>query len=79
METSMDKIIIIDYSIDGSGNHFNTERIKTIPKAPSLETPKQLQSFIGFVQYYSRFVENILAKAKPSMTFSQDQLNHYNE
>ena len=55
----------LGYSIDGDGIHPNLDRIRAVQNSTKPSSAKELQSFLGFVQYYSRFVKNFTAKAKP--------------
>lgn len=55
----------LGYCVDGSGIHPNMERIKALQNAPKPTNAKELQSFLGFLQYYSKFVRNFAGKARP--------------
>ena len=61
----VNSIDYLGFRIDGSGIHPNSDRIKAIQKAPKPSSVKELQSVLGFLQYYSKFVKNFSLKAKP--------------
>lgn len=55
----------LGYSIDGNGIHPNLERIAAVQKAPKPSNSKEMQYFLSFAQYYSKFVKNFALKARP--------------
>lgn len=55
----------LGYLIDGNGIHPNLDRVKAVQKAAKPQNSKELQSFLGFVQYYSKFVRNFASMARP--------------
>mgnify|MGYP003467003963 CR=1 FL=1 len=50
------KIKYLGYCIDRNGITPDQERIQPIIKAPKPTTMNQLKSFLGFMQYYSKFL-----------------------
>ena len=55
----------LGYRVDGDGIRPDMERIKAIEKAPRPTSSKQLQSFLGFAQYYAKFVPGFASLARP--------------
>ena len=50
---------------DQEGLHPNPEKVRAIIDAPVPRDMKQLQSFIGICNYYSRFIKNFSSKFGP--------------
>ena len=74
--TSLD---YLGYSIDGKGIHPNMDRVKALQNAPKPTSVKKLQSFLGFLQYYSKFVKNFAAKARPLFDLLSSDFEWSNE
>ena len=55
----------LGYVIDGQGIHPDKKRILALKKAPRPTTPQQLQSLLGFAQYYAKFVPGFARIARP--------------
>ena len=55
----------LGYLLDGTGISADKNRFETLRKAPRPETPDQLRSFLGFAQYYAKFVPNFMDLAGP--------------
>ena len=50
------KIPYLGYCIDGRGITVDKERIKPILQSPKPKTRSELRSFLGFAQYFSKFI-----------------------
>lgn len=55
----------LGYVIDGRGIHADKRRIRALSKAPRPTSAKELQSLLGFAQYYSKFVPGFARIARP--------------
>ena len=55
----------LGYFIDGTGIRPDVKRVAALQDAPRPSSIKALQSFLGFTQYYAKFVRNFSAAAKP--------------
>lgn len=59
------------FIFDSSGIHPNMAKIEAIAKAPSPCDLKQLQSFIGLCNFYSRFIDNFATHMAPLYSLLQ--------
>lgn len=59
------KLKYLGYILDGNGISPDIERIRSVKDAPMPDSPKKLQSFLGFAQFYARFVPNFSAIVQP--------------
>ena len=55
----------LGYVIDGQGIHVDKDRIRALKDAPRPATAQELQSLLGFAQYYARFVPGFARIARP--------------
>lgn len=55
----VDKIKYLGHEISAEGVKPNAEKVKAIVKAPEPTNVTQLKSFIGLVNFYSKFVKNL--------------------
>ena len=49
----------LGYKIDAHGLHTTTQKVKAIQQAPRPVNQHQLQSFLGLLQYYGKFIPNL--------------------
>ena len=49
----------LGYVIDEKGLHSSDKKLQAILNAPILQNTQQLQSLLGLVNYYSKFVSNL--------------------
>lgn len=56
---------ILGFVIDKEGLHKSLTKVKAIVDAPRPKDAKQLQSFIGLIMYYARFLPDRANKLKP--------------
>lgn len=54
----VDKLKYLSYCVDGNGLKPGNDRFTALLQAPSPISKKQLQLFLGFTQYYSKFLPN---------------------
>ena len=62
----------LGYIINREGITADIERIKALQLAPKPQSPEQLRSFLGLVQFYSRFIPNFSALTQPLYELLQD-------
>ncbi|XP_065225166.1 uncharacterized protein K02A2.6-like [Planococcus citri] len=60
-----DKLNYLGYTIDANGLHKTTEKVDLILNIPQPTNLDELQSFIGLVGYYSKFIPNFSDIAHP--------------
>ena len=48
----------LGYRIDAQGLHAIEKKVETIRNAPAPENQQQLRSFLGMINYYSKFISN---------------------
>eukprot|EP00079_Xenopus_tropicalis_P035744 XP_017949515.1 PREDICTED: uncharacterized protein K02A2.6-like [Xenopus tropicalis] len=60
-----DSIQYCGHIIDASGLHKSPEKIQAVLQAPLPKDVTQLRSFLGFINYYSRFVPNLATVLYP--------------
>ena len=86
----VDKIKYLGYYLDGRGISPDVERIRAVKDAPRPTTLAELRSFLGFVQYYAKFVPQFAKLARPlfdllaggcgaSLEWTKDVAKAYNE
>jgi len=85
---SVQKIKFLGHILSENGIEPNKELISGIVDAPYPENRQQLQSLIGSVQYYSKFIKGLahilspltdLLKTKSSWNFGKQQINAVDE
>ena len=59
------KIYYLGYIIDQYGIHTTEEKVKAISNAPIPENVKQLQAFLGVLNFYRRFLPNVSTILEP--------------
>ncbi|XP_058796647.1 uncharacterized protein K02A2.6-like [Phymastichus coffea] len=59
-----DKIDILGHVIDKNGLHKAYSKVKAVLEAPQPENKKQIQSFLGLVNFYAKFLPNRANKLK---------------
>ena len=56
---------ICGYKISSDGLHKSPSKVEAVLNAPPPKGVKKLQSFIGMLTYYHKFLPNIAAELKP--------------
>lgn len=59
------KIKYLGLEIDRNGIHALTERVEAIDKTPRPKNVKELQAFLGMLNYYARFIKDRATKLRP--------------
>ena len=60
-----DRIEVLGFVIDKDGLYKSKAKVKAMYEAPRPKDSKQLDSFLGLVQFYERFLKNGADKLKP--------------
>ena len=55
----------LGHMIDGNGLHPLNDKIKSISAAPAPKNVTELKSFLGMLQFYSRFLDNLATTIEP--------------
>ena len=58
--------------INGQEVKMNPSKLETMSKWPIPTKKKEVQAFLGFANYYRRFIVNYSAKARPLMNLTKD-------
>ncbi|XP_049517083.1 uncharacterized protein K02A2.6-like [Dermacentor silvarum] len=61
----MDSVEYLGHIIDADGLHTAPHKVEAVIKAPVPSNVKELQSFLGLVNYYRRFMPNLSAVLHP--------------
>ena len=59
------KVEYLGHVIDASGLHPTQEKVKAIQEAPEPKNLMELRSFLGMINYYSRFLPNLSHRLAP--------------
>ena len=49
----------LDHTISAKGSHPKTEKIRAITAVPTVTNVSQLKSFLGLINYYSKFLPKL--------------------
>ncbi|XP_033733598.1 uncharacterized protein K02A2.6-like [Pecten maximus] len=60
-----DSIEFCGHTIDKDGLHKTPSKVETVVKAPCPENVSQLKSFLGLVNYYAKFIQNLSSIVNP--------------
>jgi hypothetical protein len=61
--------IVLGHHISAKGVQVDLTKIKVILNFPTMHLQKEVQSFLGYVGYYCRFIENFSQIARPLFDF----------
>ena len=64
-EFAKNKIQFLGYEIDENGLHVSQDKIKAIDEMKVPENLTELRSFLGMINYYSRFIKNYSTLVSP--------------
>ena len=62
---SQSSLKYLGHIIDATGIHPDPEKVKAINEAPEPQNKEQLQSFIGLVNYYGSYINDLATRMKP--------------
>lgn len=73
-------ITYLGHAIDKDGLHPTQKKVRAIREAPKPQNLTQLRSFLGLINYYSRFLPNLSAKLTPLYALlNKKQKWHWNQ
>ena len=64
--------ILLGHIINGSQIQMDHTKLETMSKWPVPTKKKEVQAFLGFANYYRRFIENYSGKARPLINLTKD-------
>jgi len=62
---------MLEFIVDGEDISMEPERVNTISDWPEPKTLKQVQEFIGFMNFYCQFIYNLSDMIKPIMDLTR--------
>ena len=60
-----DSVVYLGHKIDDEGIHPSEEKVSAILEAPAPKNIMELQSYLGMLNYYHKFLKNISTIAAP--------------
>ena len=66
------KTIFLEHVINGQEVKMDPSKLETMSKWPIPTTKKVVQAFLGFANYYYRFIVNYSAKGHPLIDLTKD-------
>lgn len=60
-----DSVEYLGFRIDASGLHATAEKVKAVQDAPAPKAATEVRAFMGLVNYYGQFIENLATVAQP--------------
>ena len=69
------EVVYLGLKIDGMGVHPVPEKLKAIEEMPRPADVKQLQAYLGMLQYYARFLPNLSSVLAPLHTLLQKEVS----
>ena len=60
-----EEVKYLGYTVSNEGIQPDTEKVEAIVNAPAPESVQSLQSFLGMVNFYGRFIENLSSLLSP--------------
>ena len=54
----MQKVEFLGYVISGDGLEMTNDKVEAIQRIPPVKSLKDVQGFIGFANFYKRFIRN---------------------
>lgn len=64
-EIAKEKIKFLGYELDSKGVHVSKEKVEAIAKISAPTNVKELQVFLGMMNYYSKFIKNYASIVSP--------------
>jgi len=71
-EFHVKETIFLVHIINGSQIQMDPTKLETMSKWPVPTKKKEVQAFLGFANYYRRFIENYSGKARPLIDLTKD-------
>ena len=76
-EFNVNKVGFLEFIIGEDGIHIEQERVEAVAKWPESRCVRDVQAFLGFIQFYRRFIKNFSKIAAPlsELTKKEKQAN----
>ena len=58
-------VVYLGHRIDAQGLHPTSEKVAAIQQAPTPQNCTELRTYLGLLNYYSKFTPNLSAKLAP--------------
>ena len=58
-------VLYLGYVVSGEGLRANPKKVEIVKSHPTPKTKKQLQSFLGMINYYRRFIKDVAKISAP--------------
>ena len=71
-EFHVKETIFLGHVINGQEVKMDPSKLETMSKWPIPPKKKEVQAFLGFANYYRRFIVNYSAKARPLIALTKD-------
>jgi hypothetical protein len=72
------EIEFLDYIISDTGIHMSQDKVQMILEREHPKSHKEVQAFIGFQNFYHRFINNFSMLAKSLMDSTSEQFKDKN-
>ena len=69
------EVVYLGYRIDEHGVHPTEEHLEAIRCMPTPTNAKELRSFLGMINYYSRFIANLQPICAPLHALTKHSVN----
>lgn len=70
------QVTFLGHDVDAHGLHINANKIKVIKEWPKPTNLKELQSFLGFVQFFRKFIKNFSETALPLTNLTRKEVQY---
>ena len=75
-----DRVEYLGHCIDSDGVHTSPSKVEAISKAPTPKNVTELRSFLGMINYYSKFVPNLATTLHPLHVLLRNKVKwHWSE
>ena len=71
-EFHVHETIFLGHIVNGSQVQMDPAKLETMSKWPVPTKKQEVQAFLGFPNYYRRFIENYSAKARPLIDLANE-------
>ena len=70
-EFAREQMTFVGYMVSPAGIGMDPEKIKSILEWPVPKSVKEVQSFLGFANFYRKFIDNYFRLATPLITLTK--------
>ena len=67
------KVELLGYIISKDGIIMSAEKVQVVKDWPTLKIVKNIQEFLGFANFYKRFIKNFVKIAQPLTELTKDK------